>query len=388
MKLLQRILVAVDLGPRTESVIDTAACLAKAFGSEIYLLHVLPDLDTSSSEARDVLNTARQGAAGRLAAIRARLEQEGVPVAEETVAVGSPFDEIIRYGDDIEANVLVVGSRNETPPSGLRLGTTAERLCRKAGKPVWIVEPESRLPPRSILCAADGSAPSRRALRNAIHLARRFDAHLSVLHVIRPMSALPGLTPAVERGMEAKHVEAETARFEAFLREFDLHGVRWEKRIREGMPAEAIVETASAIEADVLVMGSVGRTGLSRILLGSVAGKVARALPCSTITVKSEDAIRLRIDEELSDLKTHYRRGWELLDEGFPHEARRQFEHCVRTSDMFAPAWAGMAEACQRLGEAERARECRETADRIEEALAWRRVEADIRRGHPLWKKD
>ena len=144
---------------------------------------------------------------------------------------------------------------------------------------------------------------------------------------------------------------AEASRFEGFLGEFDFHGIRWEKVVREGIPADSIIATASEFSADLVIMGSVGRTGLSRVLLGSVASKVAQELPCSMVMLKAEDAIRLKLDQDLSDLNTHYARGCELLENGFLNEAKRQFERCIRTSDMFAPAWESLAEACERQGD-------------------------------------
>jgi len=138
---------------------------------------------------------------------------------------------------------------------------------------------------------------------------------------------------------------------------------------------------------DLLVMGSAGRAGLWRMFAGSVTDKVASQVPCSLITMIGEDAIRLRIDEELTDIESHYSRGRELLEQGFPEEARRQLEHCVNTNAMFVPAWKALAEAYDRLGNEDEKKECLATADRIQEALAWRMIEAEIRAKHPLFGK-
>ena len=388
MKLLERVLVALDFGPRTDSVVTAANALARKFGSEVHLLHVLPQLDEAAVPDFDkVLTMARQGALSRLAEVGGRLEAAGVSTGQEQVVDGIPFDRIIGHAEDLDANVIVVGAQGGDLPGGPSLGMTAERLCRKSSKPVLVVNPASRVEPKKILCPVDCSPPSKRALSNAIHLARRFGAQLEVLHVIPPISALPGLIPSVQPGMERERVERETPQFEAFLEQFDFHDVKWDALLREGTPADAIIATATELSADLLIMGSVGRTGLSRILLGSVAGKVSRQLPCSMITMKAEDAIRLKLDQDLSDLSTHYAQAGELMENGFVAEAKRHFEHCVQTSDMFAPAWLGLAEACERQGQTELAQQHRETARQIEEALAWRRVEADIRRHHPLWTK-
>ena len=388
MKLLEHVLVPIDFGPRTDSVIAAATCLAETFGCQVHLLHVLPEIDDALPEALEVMRMARQGAAGRLAEVRSRLEEAGASTAEEIVAEGSPFDQIILHAEEIEANVIMVGSRNDDGAAGLRIGMTAERLCRMASTPVWVVAAESTTGPTRILCPVDCSSPSKRALQSAIHLARRFDARLFVLHVIRPVSTSSGLIPSVQRGMQQKHVASETTRFEGFLGEFDFHGIRWEKAVREGIPADTIIATVSEFSADLVIMGSVGRTGLSQVFLGSVAGKVARQLQCSLVMLKAEDAIRLKLDQDLSVLNTHHGFGCELLENGFLNEAKRQFERCIQISDLFAPAWESLAETCERQGDVDRAEECRKTAKQIAEMIEWRRVEADIRRDHPFWKEN
>jgi nucleotide-binding universal stress UspA family protein len=310
-----------------------------------------------------------------------------VAATPPTVSEGTPFDRIIEYANDVDANLVVVGSRGAEPAGGSRLGTTAERLCRRSSRPVLVVAPATPPEPERILCPVDGSAPSKRALRNAIHWARRLQSQLRIVHVVPPISGFSGLIPAVQRGMQQNYVETETARFERLLADFDLHDVAWDKVVLEGNAAETILEATAAYSADLIIMGSVGRTGLSRMLLGSVAGKVVREMPCSIIMLKAEDAIRVKIDEELADLQTHYERGCELLQNGFLDEAQRQFQQCLRTSDMFAPAWEGLAETAERRGDLDRAEQCRVTAQKVEETLAWRRVEADVRRTHPLWKR-
>jgi nucleotide-binding universal stress UspA family protein len=387
MKLLQHILVAVDFGSRTDSVAAAAVRLSKTFGGEIHLFHVMPVFDVSTPDMARLMEMARQGAESRLAEVCGRLEEAGISTAEPKIAEGVPFDQIIQHADELDANVIVIGARKPDEASRLRIGITAERLCRKSTKPVWIVVPESVDDPKNILCPVDRSSPSRRALRNAIHLARRFDARLLVLFAIRPISALPGLIFLDLERLEENHVKTETSRFRAFLKQFDFHNTRWEVVIRRGLPADVILDAAPTFSTDLIIMGSVGGTGLSRILMGSVAEQIVRELPCSLVMVKAEDAIRLKLEEELSDLNSFHTQGRELLENGFLDEARRKFERCIETSDLFLPAWESLAEVYERQGDPKKADEHRKTGRNIEERLAWRRIEADVRRSHPLWSK-
>ena len=85
------------------------------------------------------------------------LEHEKVS-AEEVVVEGVAFDQIISHAETCNTNVIVVGSG--AGADGSRLGITAERVCRKALKPVWVVSPGGPGFPRSILCPVDFSKPS------------------------------------------------------------------------------------------------------------------------------------------------------------------------------------------------------------------------------------
>lgn len=386
MKLLRHILVAVDFGPGTECVLRYAAMVAKTFDSQVHLIHVLPDLDEIASTLVELRRAAREGASRLLGEARARLESLAVTVVEATVKEGVPFDQIIRVAEECDVNVILVGAAATSPPHQAHLGTTGLRLSRKSTKPVWIVASHTEVAFRSIVCPVDFSSASRRALRNAIHLSRRFGARLQVVHVSRPPSLLTAFLTLGEEDAEGRR-KAAALELDEFLKGFDFHRIDWERRLLEGQPAEAICQTARESQADLLVLGSVGHTGLSHILMGRVATKIAADLPCSMITVKGEDAVRVKIDEELTDLKAHYEHGLELLEHGFSEEARRHFEHCILTNGMFLPAWEALMETYRRLGDERRFEECRQTVERLNEALAWKRIEADIRATHPLWKK-
>jgi len=398
MKLLERILVGVDFRATTADVIGAAHSTAAAFKAEIVLAHVLPRSSDWNEPDRAALAMAREGAQARLATLRAHLLEQGLAVAEPVVAEGVVFDQIIRLAESYDVNAIIVGASGDATGGGSSLGTSADRLLRRSNKPVWVVAPGGRDRPREILCPIDGSSPSRRALNNAIHLARRFGAQLSVLHVLSADWEQPAIgpegggvaaAPAVGEGMAedaaTKRAANELERAQRFLDEFDFHGVQWELIVGRGDPASEIIRVAERRRTDLLVMGSVGRTGLARILMGSVAGKVVRDLPCSTIMVKAEDAVRLKIDQELADITTHYGRGTEFLENGFPAEARREFVQCTRINEMFTPAWEGLAIANERLGLVEQAEEARQTGRHIEQTLGWRKVEADIRSRHALW---
>ena len=79
-----------------------------------------------------------------------------------------------------------------------------------------------------------------------------------------------------------------------------------------------ILRYVKETKADLLVMGTVGKTGLDRILIGSVSLKVVREVPVSMILIREQSPIRLNIDEEIRDLSSCLKKGRELLENGFP----------------------------------------------------------------------
>jgi nucleotide-binding universal stress UspA family protein len=392
MKLVKRILAGLDFRPATEPVLRTAAAVADRFASEVSLLHVLPPVSSLPlvdlyADVPTLVELAKKESAERLAEYKARLEQAGVSVAGTAVLEGAAFDRILAHADDLDPNVILIGIGSAGSEQRTGLGITAERLCRKASRPVWLVHPEAKISPASILCPVDFSKPSARGLRNAIFLARNFKAELNVLTVVPPVSSLFGWLGREKETVQQRQAGDHQRACDDFLGQFDFHGVSWHKLMRHGPPDSEILKATADAKADLVVMGSVGRTGISRILLGSVAERVLQAAPCSMLLMKAEDTFRLQVTDQVADVESHFQHGAELLKQGFAEEARRQFQHCVSANVMFAPAWEALAGCYERLGDPDRAAECRDEAKQVRDTLSWRQVEADIRSKHPLWRR-
>ncbi len=383
MRLSERILVATDMSQAADDAVKMASYLARAFESEVQLLYVippLPDVDVPSDiiteEITKYLNVIRQ-----------KLVDEGVQVAEPVIANGTPFVEIIDCAEKHDVNAIIVGSGEKDDADSFRVGITAERLERRSGRPVLVVKRGVEPPVTQIVCPVDFSPTSGRALREAIHLTRHLASQLTVFTVVQPLkSFLPRATLPAEA--QQQHQAKQEARFEEFLQEFDFHGIAYEREIREGLPHQEILHLVTERKADLIVMGSVGRTGVARALLGSVAEKVARALPCSIMTVKSEDFVRLQLGGAIDDIREHVEQAAKLLENGFAREALGEFRQCIVRDPVYAPAWEGAAAAHERLENAEQAEECRSRAQEIVRSLWDRRIEAEIRSERLRWSKN
>jgi nucleotide-binding universal stress UspA family protein len=139
-----------------------------------------------------------------------------------------------------------------------------------------------------ILVPLDFLPHSAEAVRRAMDLASRYSAEVVLVHVYQPAEypMLPGDIVYDEHQAERVGAEAR-ARIEAVRREVDPTGRRVSTRVVQGAPARTIVDLASDESFDLIVMGTHGRTGMGRIVLGSIAEEVVRRAPCAVLTVKS-----------------------------------------------------------------------------------------------------
>jgi universal stress protein A len=143
---------------------------------------------------------------------------------------------------------------------------------------------------KRILVPTDFSPDSLHALAYARDLSRAFHAELLLLHVVDQtyLAGAPGLrvaNPALAKLLDDQWQIAKThmARLGADL---ESKGQRLQTLTKRGSPAQVIADAAKRAAADLIVMGTHGRTGLSHVLLGSVAEKVVRTAACPVLTVR------------------------------------------------------------------------------------------------------
>jgi nucleotide-binding universal stress UspA family protein len=135
----------------------------------------------------------------------------------------------------------------------------------------------------TILHPTDFSPNSAEAFRFACALARDCDARLIVVHAVEPAPAMVGEGTLVPYDLEELREDARRKVDE--LRPSD-PGIHMETAIRDGPAPAVILDAANELEADLIVMGTHGRTGLRRLFLGSVAELVLRRAHCPVLTVK------------------------------------------------------------------------------------------------------
>lgn len=382
MKLINKILVPTDFSRGAQDTIQMATWVARRFDSEILLLHVIPGKSERYSRAVSMLTMDVEE---ELSDAAARIRDAGVPTVQTCVAFGIPFEQINQFAVDSDANLIVMGGRDDAVDGPEGLGTTAAEVRRIASKPVWIVKPGSEPPVERILCPVDFSEASERALRNSIHLARGLGASLLILTVAPCPSGTVGLIEATAAA-KGLGVLPEAVLLDRFVEQFDLYNVQAERIVRQGRPYEDIIKVVGENRCDLLVMGSTGRKGLAHMFMGGVTRKIAQTMPCSLATVRSEPAIRVQVAPVKAEVEEYFGLGHELLALGFPEEAIKQFRHCIAEDENHASAWEGLASAYERLGRMEDAKKCMERADSLVQSAYHKEIEDDLRDQHILFR--
>jgi nucleotide-binding universal stress UspA family protein len=294
MASIAKICVGIDDSPDVDGLLDAAAGLAGAFGARVWLVTVIEPLRLYQRIVTPVQSRLRTTdeiaakAAGRLEELASTRRFAGVEV-DHQVQVGVPFADLIAAARTVRADLLVVGAKQRSGMERLLLGGTAERVLRKSPIPVLVVKPPLVAPAKVILAPTDFSDASLPALRRAAQWARQWGARLVCVHAVEPLAQTyvwPAHAAPVDLFVaEPEEIEPE---WTALLAGLDLEGIDVAHRTVKGYAASSIVRAAAEGSADLIVMGTHGRSGLMHMLLGSVAEKVAREAPCSILTVRPE----------------------------------------------------------------------------------------------------
>jgi nucleotide-binding universal stress UspA family protein len=144
-------------------------------------------------------------------------------------------------------------------------------------------------PFKRIIVATDLSPASEPALKEAVGLAKENGAELLIAHAYQPPSVAEA--QSISAGVYEEwdqNIRAEVrGRLQELVEDAAKEGVKAELLILKGTPYEAIAEAARVNEADLVVLGTHGRKGVSRFFLGSVAARVISTAPCPVLTVRA-----------------------------------------------------------------------------------------------------
>ena len=307
MKRFKNILVLYDRKVGDEAALDRAAALALKNEAALTLVEAVESLPSDAvalfaplalneEELQRRFTDERQAHLERLVA---SLRQQGI-AAKASVLVGRPFLEVIRAVLRERYDLVVMTAEVWRGLRQITFGSTSMHLMRKCPCPVWVMQPQAGRRFRRILAAVDpdvtAKAPSPldvKILQLASSLARMEDCHLDVLHAWDFKGAdldtsRSEITDEIKRQLVERNEAAHRGSVNRLLEGIDLEGLDFELHLPKGDPIIAIPRFARDKQVDLIVMGTVGRTGIAGIFIGDTAEVVLRQVECSILAVKPE----------------------------------------------------------------------------------------------------
>jgi len=289
-----KVLSAIDFGEPSLEGLRQARTLAHELGGTVAACHVLPaNHDLSLLFPERSLSAVGEGAAAEDGARKALQDHArtklGLELSEIFIERGTAYAEIVRRAETWGADFIVVGSHGRTGLARAVLGSTAERVARYAHCCVLIARTSPNAGP--VLVATDLSDLSLPALVAGAAAAKRKGARLVVASAFEwyetVFASVGGMTtmlpPMPPVDLKQQMREALQATLEEAWLPVEATG---EARVLDGSPATAIVACAEELGAALVVVGTHGRTGLTRLALGSVAERIIRGAACSVLAVR------------------------------------------------------------------------------------------------------
>ncbi|HEX6904714.1 MAG TPA: universal stress protein [Thermoanaerobaculia bacterium] len=306
---LRTVLIGTLLESESDPVVRAGLAVARAAGVRVLLVHAFPDgpkiVGPEIGMAGDFTAELRAWCEERLREQIGRLGIGESELAGVEVRAGVPHRILVEEAGKAAADLIVVGATGLEPFAAELLGSTADRVLRKASCPVLVVRGELPVPPRRVLAPVDLSPVSGDSFRCGLDLLAQIGGGADVeVRAVHALSFTEMLALQRRKDGEVSPEQAERWSGED-LRSFVLEN-RAEAPLEVDtavLPGEArfeILQELAERPVDLIVMGTHGRGGVDRLMLGSVASAVVRKAPCSVLLISPDAALASGIAEAVT----------------------------------------------------------------------------------------
>jgi nucleotide-binding universal stress UspA family protein len=277
-----QILAATDFSTRSHRALRRAGLLVQAGASELTLVHVVDD-DLPKSLAEIEKREAERILAEQISTV----PELHVGKCRPMVVYGDPFDGILRAAETIKADLIVMGAHRKQLLRDIFVGTTIERVVRTGPYPVLMVNNEVSRSYKNVLAAVDMSEPSANAIRAAKSAGLIGNEDITFVHAFFPIGKGKMFVAGIDRAAIENYVGGERQRatddLTSFLNDNGLSSSRI--RVEDGGAFEIISRVVEDMKPDLLVIGTHGRSGLLKMILGSVTEEALRKLDVDILAV-------------------------------------------------------------------------------------------------------
>lgn len=284
---MKTMMVATDFSERSDRALRRATLLARQFESAILLVHVVDD-----DQPRRIVDAERDEATTLLRQMAATLRDVDGVTTETRVILASPFVGIAQAVKDVTPDLLVIGPHRRQVLRDVFVGTTAERTIRSVDCPVLMVNATPAGHYRHVLQTTDLSDSSRDALLRFRELGLADQSRTSLLHIFDAPALRLVFSHSIPKDDQKHYLEEEqrdaSLDLARFLSSTDLGRLRQIVRYEASPAQHEILKAAGEEQADLIVMSTHGRSGLARMLIGSVTEQVLKTAQIDVLAIPSQ----------------------------------------------------------------------------------------------------
>lgn len=267
---MEKLLIATDGSVYSESAIREAINLAKQCSSKLIAVSIVKTNPEFEDLVPQVIEKLEKEAIRHLESIKNRASKEKVDCEIIVHRSEEPYQNIVDEAAKNQVNMIIVGTHGRTGLKRLMMGSVTAKVIGHATCNVLVVPVTAKVECKNILIATDGSRYSDAAAIEAIGISKRCGSSLIVISVATSDEEIKSAEDNVKKVVELAEKE----------------GIKTEGLMIKDEPYKSIVEISKQRNADLIVVGSHGRTGLERLLMGSVTERVIGHAESAVLVVK------------------------------------------------------------------------------------------------------
>jgi len=268
---LETLLVATDGSEFSKNAVREAVNLAKICLGKLIAISIVQTNLEFEAGAPQVIEKAEEEAIKHLESIKSQATKEGVDCETIVSLSEDPYQEVIDHASLNKVQMIIMGTHGRKGIKRLIMGSVVAKVISHTPCNVLVLPLNAKFECKNILVATDGSKYSAAAADEAIGIAKRCESKLFVISVA-----------ASDVGMTSAHDNVKK-----IVAIAEKEGIKNDPIITRGEPDEAIAEAAKQRKADLIVMGSHGKTGLNKLLMGSVTERVISHSESAVLVVKA-----------------------------------------------------------------------------------------------------
>jgi len=273
----EKLLITTDRSEFSEGAVREAINLAKKCLSRLYIVSVMETNPEYETIGANVFQKEEEEAIKYLESVKTRASQEGVDYCETVLHYGTePYRLIVNEAAEKKIDMIIIGRRGRSGIMKVLMGKVAAKVIGHAPCKVLVVPRAARIECRKILVATDGSEHSIAAASEALGIAQRCGSDIIAVSV-------------AHSDIELKKAETNVGRIVEMAQK---DGIPVAALTPVGKSYDVIVETAGGRAVDLIVMGTYGKTGLRKMLMGSTTEKVIGHAACAVLVVKAKQTER------------------------------------------------------------------------------------------------